>query len=316
MYTTHILLFFHMRIKVLLFIILAVSAVACNDDIFVKPTAPSSTDVTIDGDGGECTVTFQPEALQSISIDNFSSSYGITCYNSNGDVIPVDSPASEIARMNYTTMSIILDIFKAGDKLTFHCTENTVQTNYIQFYIRLNYGFAVELVSLVVLPGRPMELVEISYDMQNMREEGPEMKETHRMRYENNSSSAWIVDVWPYLNANATALLESSDSWAKWIDVEVNLPTRINGRWELSSEKTAVCTNTGYSYFPAGIDQLFSTSVDIPAKSVTTLTCGVNFYSVYVPYSMLFRNPVTGREAISTGICNVTEPADYEIELK
>lgn len=299
-----------MLTRTILCFLAAASMAACNDDIFVEPTAPSASEVTVEGDGGEAEITFQPDGLKSISIDFTSDSY-LTYYNAAGDIIASDSPIKEIARINYISDVFIFDILIKGDRMVFRSTEWVAQ-NELSEFVRLNYGYNTELILVKVLPGRPRELVDLFYDMDNLSAAPPVKNKVYSVAYENNGTLDSWIGVRPYLNALCDVEFDTSELVAT---MEVSVPQYAGGKWVLSDRKFTVREHAVLHYFPDGIDRNFTIDITLPPLSSGTVAAYVEFHNASVPYSMEIVNPVSGRTFYTTGTCTVSQPGDYEIEI-
>jgi len=276
---------------------------ACNNDIFVDDPTPSVTEMVIEGDGGESTVTFQPKGLKWIGFDVIGATIG-TYYNSNGDQIPSDSPADQVARIKFENIQISLDIYINGNRLTVKCTEHMSVSDW-NTYLRLDYGYTTIFIGLKVLAGMPGDIIAIEYDRDiSITEEIPFQKIFH------NKGPAMIsLEIQPYLTTQANVIVEPEASWARYADVEIPLPTYVNGRWELGEKKKIQLATNNY-YYPSSIDRMMKVPVDIPPYS--EMKYHVTFSTIVMHGNMTFRSP-TGREFNAPFKCTATEPISYEV---
>jgi len=296
-------------------LVLLISAVSCNGDLFVDDKTPLETSFTIEGDGGSCVARFQPEGLLGVFINN---GYGadVSYYGRDGNQIPQDSPVSEIARINYTTMRRIVDVYIDGDKMTVHSTENA-STFPADFVVRLDYGYTTEFIEVEVLPGKPMEITSVSYIMNQLQVNDNAEVRHSTIHYNNGGSLPARIYVKPYQAAQGYCELTTDRDYGVWEYTEGHgeLLTFINGSWTAWMPEWPIRLNSKMGYFPVGIDRQTSVPVDIPPHSSADVVCSVRYAAAKVPCHVLFRNPESGRETFILASCVVLEPADYEIEI-
>lgn len=288
---------------------------SCNNDVFVKPTAPSSCEVVLDGDGSLARIKFQPSGLQYIYFDVFSGQSGYTYYDRAGREIAVNSPAKDVARISYNNIAMAFNVYVDGDELTFECVENTVQTNPMNFSLRLDYGFGTEIVHLKLMPGQPLECTDFSYDINALNTYEEETRVTDQMTLHNESSLTQVMELWPYLNVLGSVDLTPEETWAKGENVPVRIPYFNGTEWTVPETATGLTIYRDYSFTPAGIDWMMRVKVDVPPLSTVTAQAVVHYYSVSTQFTATFRAPVSGREITTKGIMKVKQPSDYEIQV-
>ncbi len=296
--------------------IAVLAATSCNNDVFVKPTAPSSCEVVLDGDGSRASIKFQPSGLQYIYFDVYGGQSGFTYYDRAGREIAVNSPAKDVARISFSNIAMVaFDVYVDGDELTFECVENTVQTNPMNFSLRLDYGFGMEIVHLTLMPGQPMECTAFSYDTNALNTYEEVARVTDQMTLHNESSLTQVMELWPYLNVFGSVELTPEATWAKGENVQVRIPYFNGTEWTVPETATGLTIYRDYTFTPAGIDWTTRVKVDVPATSTVTAQAVVNYYSVSTQFTATFRAPVSGREFTTKGIMKVTQPFDYEIQV-
>lgn len=119
-------------LKFFLHIVIAVAAMAlsgCNNDIFFdEPDIPESQSAMIEGDGGEVSFNIPRKGLEHFGFSLMSSNEKYcTCYNSAGEVVDSDSPASKISRIVYETDFTKIELLRDGSKLTVRSICQTYQ---------------------------------------------------------------------------------------------------------------------------------------------------------------------------------------------
>ena len=306
-----------MRHKIILSALTALASIlsACNNDIFVEDTRPSEKEIVLEGDGGIHTLTIQEKGLQKIALDIYgNSNNSITYYDKNGNIIPPETPVSEIARINYTNIYIIFDILLEGNSMTLHCTELTAGNEW-DVPIILDYGYCLEYINVKIQTGRPMELLRIDYDMAQS-EVSEKIKDDAGTVYINNSEQVLKVGVRPYMTQQASSVLAPEYSWAKYINVETIMPVYAGDKWVLSESAIAAMTAETRYYFPESIDRLMTVPLEIPAHSATRVTCSITYSNIKVPFYATFINPVSQREFHTSGTYIASEPVDYKIHIE
>ena len=295
--------------------LLSLSFVSCNSDLFVEDKTPLETSFTIEGDGGSCVARFHPEGLQGIYINSVYGS-DVSYYDRDGNQILKNSPVSEIARINYTTMRRIMDVYIDGDKMTVHSTENA-STFAIDFVVRLDYGYTTEFIEVEVLPGKPMEITSVGYIMDQLQANDNAEVRHSTIHYNNNGSLPARIHVKPYQAAQGYCELTTDRDFGVWEYTEGHgeLLTLINGSWTTWMPEWPIRLNSKMGYFPLGIDRQTSVPVDIPPHSSADVVCSVRYAAAKVACHVHFRNPESGRETFILASCVVLEPADYEIEI-
>ena len=299
--------------RLVIFAIL-LTAASCNDDIFIDRTNPSSSEITIDGDGGRHTIKIQTKGLQWIGIDTYGSNSGITCYDKTGNIIPPESPASEKARINLTTPISIFDIYIDGNRLTFHSTENVAnQTNHID--IRLEYGHTMEFINVYASPGKPQQLTGFEYAIEKTSVDNNAKTDISTNTYTNKGSIPINVELLPYIGQQAWVELVPESSFANYLDISAPLPTLSGGKWVLSGEKQIMTASKRY-YIPDAIDRMMKVPIEIPPYSTTTATCRITYAKAVIPFKMTITNPVSGRQFTTRGTCTAIEPANHDISIQ
>ncbi|MDE6452682.1 MAG: hypothetical protein K2L27_00605 [Muribaculaceae bacterium] len=303
-----------MKTKSLSALMLAAALCACDNEVFVEPTAPSASEISLDGPGSEATVKIVTRGLKYIYPDTYESFYQ-TAYDSEGREISLDSPASELARLNYTTEDYVVDMYRHGDELTFRCSENMDDMNRVQLSLRLDYGYQTELLKVFLLPAKKWQFVDIVYHMENMERSVGQVK-AYAVHVENASDQELPAEIRPYLNADAVAMYAPSEQWALDRNISVQIPEYVatTDSWQLREWLTDMATNEQYKYFPANLDKWMHVDINVPPHTTCTIKSTVRMENVVVPYTMRFSNG--DNERYSEGKCYVRQPVDYEITIE
>ena len=306
-----------MKIKCILPALAAASLLAaCNNDIFIDGEVPESVTVEIEGDGGTVEVPIVRKGLMSIVFDDVSDpDKFVTTYGHSGTVIPNESSLDEIARINFTSRYLIFDIYVEGDRLRLHSTECT---GYIgSTTLRLDYGYDSAFITVRIAPGREPELAFFAYDMTRLDDPGPRIHETFSLSYNNEGPLPSSVTVWPYLNSFCRVTLEPVETWFDYLTIGVPLPLYSEtAGWQVSDKVYAVKTGTNFDFSLPGIDRMLHIDGTVPALSQGSVRSFVESRWATVPFTMTIRNPVSGREYDSEGICTVKQPLSYEVVLE
>lgn len=278
----------------------------CNNDIFVDDPVPSATDVVVEGDGGEVIVTFQPKGLEWIGFDYTSTPFG-TYYDDAGEEISWDSPAREVARISYTSAGKTIDVYIKGNKLTIHSTEYADNISW-HASLRLDYGYSVQFIDITILPGEPLEFVSAIYDDNMAVSEQKQYGES----FINDGNISQTVEIRPYLTTQAAVKIEPTELWARYIDVNMPLPSFTDGKWQCGSERR-IRLNTTLYYMPPALDRIETVDVTVPPHS--RMTYWVNISNVKISGKITMRAPVSGREYTTDFNCEATEPISYDIQI-
>lgn len=302
-------------IKCILCLVLAAIVTACNGDIFVDiKSEPSSTDIEIAGDGGQQTVKFDRNGIQRIGLD-VHNGYNASYYDKDGNEIPYDSKVTEIARINYTNVRNIFDIYIDGNFLTFKSTE-LADDHFWHNTIQLDYGHTVQRINVSILPGRPMELKSIEFDMAGAVTDTllRDSRTTHYTYSNDNPPATWRVYVMPYVNRQCIALISPDAIWARSDLIDITLPTYAGGQWTAGASHRLQMNNKFYYRIPR-LDSQLKIPVDIRSNVTTNVVCTITYATIKTRGRMVFSNPVSGREHVTTFSCSVAEPLKYEINI-
>ena len=256
-----------------------------------------SVTVEIEGDAGTVEVPIVRKGLMSIVFDDVSDpDKFVTTYGHSGTVIPNESSLDEIARINFTT------------QVTRYIGSTT---------LRLDYGYDSAFITVRIAPGREPELAFFAYDMTRLDDLGPRIHETFSLSYNNEGPLPSSVTVWPYLNSFCRVTLEPVETWFDYLTIGVPLPLYSEtAGWQVSDKVYAVKTGTNFDFSLPGIDRMLHIDVTVPALSQGSVRSFVESRWATVPFTMTFRNPVSGREYDSEGICTVKQPLSYEVVLE
>ena len=299
-------------IGLLLRIMVAIVVTACNNDIFVDYVPGDDVYIELDGDGGEETIAFSRKDLKGFGPYDLLTSKNVTCYDKSGNVIAGDSPVSQIARINVTSASSMLDVFVGNDKLTFKSTEHSSPHGLEwHFNFELDYGYAFENVFVTVLPGRSMELKSVDYDFP-IEVDKNFLVRTTTYHIDNRGQSSYRMEISPYHNKPAYRRGRPRDAWADGLTVKMQVPQCVDGQWGMSDPLQINIDET--SYYPRP-DSDSRVQVDVPADSKVDVNVAVYYVTAEISGDMTFVMPVSGRENVTRFSCSVSEPVNYKITV-
>lgn len=295
-------------------ILLSLSLGACNSDIFIDgPVLPEESFVTIDGDGGEASFTIPVKGLKYVSIDRMSDEARyFTWYNKAGDVIPEYSPASELHEIVFETQIIMFTLTLDGSHLHFKSIENCSMNEYNEI-IRLEYDYGTRFININILPGRKREVAKVDYQGSLTITPDAEIKERSYITYNNSSAVAQRMKIWPYLNFQATAVVNAAQSWAKYETIDMPLPVFEDGEWKLRQVDDVMIGSYCLLNFD---DEAEEDEVIIPPHSNVRIITIVTLSSAEGYGSITFRNPVSGRESSTIFTCKTKWPTSYDIRIE
>lgn len=278
-------------LRLLCFLLALTTMTACNSDIFLDgPDLPETQDITIDGDGGEATITIPTKNLEHFGLSLMSTSEQYCrYYNANGDLIDSKSPASEVHRIVFETKFTKLELIREGSRLTIRSICNTDQDD-AHWTIRLEYSYGVRFIELTCLPGTPLRLVDVIYNDDMITDDRAKVT-TFRDGFTNNGPIPQIFTLRPYLNELASILVEPyrSGSWLNGERFEMPVPMYVGGEWVIKP-KAGIRPGTKYTY--EGPDRLTKVDVDVPAYSHITVFSDVVYSGARITGRMIFRNEV------------------------
>ncbi len=292
----------------------AVFMTACSNDVFVDEISmPDEQTATVDGDGGRASFAIDVRGLDRISVDLYSDQQrNFTYYNYSGEIIPRNSPASEVAKMVYDNSRVEFIITKEGDRLHFESVTNTVGT--LRRTIRLDYNYTVRLIEVEVLAGMPMQLLDIEYP-DGVRVNDRADVRTHRYTFENGSNEAKQVKVMPYLGEQASILVDPVmfDSWVYDEELTIPVPVYTGGEWQMQPRQMS--PGISYKYYRPDMMDVAVTYDVAPYASVRVVT-DVTYAGATGRGTMRFVNPVTDRRIDVDFKCTSLYPVSYEIHLE
>ncbi|MCM1036888.1 MAG: hypothetical protein NC406_06125 [Bacteroides sp.] len=290
----------------------AAALAACNDDVFLGADAdmPDVTEATVGGDGGEAVFAVPARGLLGVSVWHTSDFTGLTCYDRDGNIIPENSPASELARISSRSMYLSYDIYIDGGRITLRTEEHPAATDG-RISIRLDYDYGVRNIEVTVLPGRPLEVAAISYgttfDVSRVTDVD------RSMTYRNDAPLPQLCEVRPWLGIGGRYEVDVYDTWANGISVDVCLPERgADGIWSLGEPRRV---DFGIAYHTYVKDWNHVDRVTIPPYSYVTVASEVTSETVVTGGAVTFRAPVSGTEYHTIFKTTLTEPISYEIHI-
>lgn len=300
-YTIHILIY--------LWVIIITSA--CNNSIFLdRPEMPDYSYATVAGDGGSISFDISTTGLLHISFDLYSySNKYCTFYNSKGDVIPADSPASILGSIVFENQYVKYYLVKNGNKITFTSVENTGSEHHIT--LRLEYDYAVKFIEFEIERGAQMEQVSVELGELHINDHA----ETHSqwLTFENGGPITQTFDWYPYLNSNASTVVETDDDWIRGNLVTIPLPVYNGSKWELTDNSSL---RIGARYTYKRPDYKTPVPIEVPPFTQLTIKSDVIFSSCTVDGSLIFRNPVSKRLHNARFRCIALYPVNSKITIE
>lgn len=296
--------------KMALLAFMALSAAACNSDIFVDdPDSFQDIEATMPGDDGSEAFDIPTKGLQRISVDHYSDEK-VLYYNLDNEEIPEGSPASEIYQISYESRDFAYDIFVKDSRILVHTIENASGQERI-VTIRLEYDYATRFIWITVWKGQPMEAASIRYD------DGFDITEvfdttTSSLTFNNNSPLPQQIPIQPYLGIQSRAMVTPSEQWAYYKDVYMQVPVFEGGTWGYDPAVNVNAALSSTLYFRAK-DWETTEYVDIPAYTSVDILTVVTFSKAVARGEIVFRTPVSGKEYPVQFTTEVIEPTSYEI---
>lgn len=293
---------------------LAVFMTACSNDVFIDGLdMPDEQTATVEGDGGHASFAVDVRGLDRISVDLLSEQQrNITYYNYSGEIIPRNSPASDVGKIVFDNSRIEFIITKEGNRLYFESVTNTIGD--ASWTIRLDYNYTVKFIEVDVLAGKPMELLSVDYTTEVEIKERAETK-TFKSVFSNNGESVYPIELRPYLNAQASILVEPdyAQTWVNGEEYTISVPVYTDGEWQMQPRQMS--PGISYKYYRPDMMDVALTYDVAPYASVSVVT-DVTYAGATGRGTMRFVNPVTDRRIDVDFKCTSLYPVSYEIHLE
>ena len=299
----------------LLATLLILTMTGCNGDIFLdEPDMPEDQCITIEGDGGVATVKIPTKELEYLGLDLMSMSKRYChYYNAAGEEIDSKSPASEVARILFETKFTKLELTRHGSELTVRSICRASQGNDI-YDIRLEYSYAVHFIHVEILPGKPIQLVDVIY-RDDMEVSDRAKVTSFREGFHNQGPLPQTVTLLPYLNELATILVEPEyhESWLRGERFDMPVPMYVDGEWRMI-QKDGICPGTKYSY--EGPDRMTKIDVTVPEFSSVNIFTDVTYSGARVSGQMVFRNEILDLTFFEDITVTSYYPVKHEIRVE
>ncbi len=294
---------------------IAILTAGCNNDIFLNKDdeMPEEMSAEIDGDGGETEFKIMTKGLLSINLDVMSEweQYCIY-YDKKGNIAGKEIAASELGKIVYDNGMCQLEIVKHGDKLTVRSIENPLWDS--KRTIRLDYGYDVKFIYVVVEKGEPMRLVNVDYN--NISLADTPTTRAGRLIFTNNGPSPQTMNVWPFMMEYPSVLVTTINDKNTWVWGEkLNMPVLIyeNGDWKMK-EVEGIAPETKYTY--PHPEKMTKVEIEVPANSEVTVLVDLSYLWAIAYGTMTFECPVSKREKPVEFKCTSTYPVDYKIRVE
>lgn len=297
-------------------LILTVTLTGCNSDIFIEDTGFDNNGeltATIDGDGGSAVFTIPVKGLVSISFD-LTSSAAKYCiyYNVNRDRVQPGIPASELGMIVFDNDYFGYSLTKNGDRLTVESQASPFFGNKI--VIRLEYDYAIRFITVNVKEGRPIEFLGATYNSElNVTDNAKVI--TRSTTFHNNSSLQQTLDIYPYLQEQASILIDNLpyESWVKSERLTMLVPVMEDGKWTLR-DKEGIMPGTAYKYMRPDYDM--TEIIDIPPYTSVKILTEITYSMATAPCTLIFCNQALEREIEFD--CTVTSyyPVSYKTRIE
>lgn len=287
----------------------------CNSDVFLdEPDLPEETSVTIEGDGGEATVSIPTKALKCISFDMMSDEEKYcTYYNLQSEPVGRDVAPSQLGSIVFESNFVAFKIIKDGSRLTIRSICHTFDYTY-HYTLRLEYDYGTRFINFDIIPGQPIILVGIDYNPQlHVIDDGQIV--TSHTRYANNTSRPLTVEVMPYLNRYATTLVEPDrdGEWVKYEILSMKVPVYNGSTWELAEQEGVKIGETLQYSVP---HQMMTVPVTVPANSEVEIIKKVIFTAARNDGTITYENLQLGKRLKVNFTTTSYYPVDYEIRVE
>lgn len=302
-----------LRHYILLIATIGLLATGCNNDVFIDE--PEVTDETIsarvEGDGGEATFTIAINSLKHISFDLYSE-YRPYCtyYNAAGEIIAQDAPADQVSRIVFENDFERFELLRKGKQLTFRSICNT--GGYGSRTVRLEYTYGPRFIDIVVMPGRPLQLIDVNYpDPLTVTEQ----VKSSRLSVVNDGDKSLPFEIRPYLNEVAAILVspDQSQSWIKGEKFDMEVPVYKGDRWTISEVKGI---NPGTRLTYDGPDRSTCVTLTSPPHSNLSVWTDVTYSIAEAKGYMTFLNEILDRRFTVNITAKSSYPVRYDITIE
>ena len=283
----------------------------CNNDIFLDDIeSTDSVSVTLEGDGGEISIPISTKNLLSIDIEHYGNSSLITCYNKKGDIIPNDSPVSEVSRIVYDSGFNSFEVVKDGKTLTIKSIYQTDSYDH-EAFINIEYTYGCKYIQAVFSPGKPLKLIEVNYS-EDLFISSIDHINSFRYGFHNNGHVPQIMAIFPYQNEVASILVEGIGFTLKipGKDLTIPVPVYVNGKWVIQ-EREGITPDVKYIY--DGPDRNTKIDVEIPPYGNINTLVEVIYSGASNVGKMVFLNEITGKEYIYDFYVKSIYPTSHRI---
>ncbi len=281
-------------ISTILIFLCAVLFSGCNNDIFLDDSESTDTvSVTLEGDGGEISIPISTKNLLSIDIQYYGSASLTTYYNKKGEIIPNDSPVSEVSRIVYDSGINSFEIIKDGKTLTIKSIYQT-DSYERESIIDIEYSYGYKSIKAEFLPGKPLKLIEVNYS-EDLFISSIVHINSYRYGFHNYGHVPQIMPIFPYKYEEASVLVEGTDVYHKipGKDLTIPVPVYVNGKWVIQ-EKEGITPDVKYIY--DGPDRNTKIDVEIPPYSSINPLVEVVYTGASNVGKMVFLNEITGKK--------------------
>lgn len=290
-------------------------AAGCNDDVFLdEPNMPDIVNDTIEGDGGEATFTIPTKGLEHISFDmvGVSEQY-CKYYNAAGEQIDYKSPVSEVSRIVYENDFLKFELRRQGKTLTVKSVCNTFDME-THRGVRLDYSYGARYIYIIVLPGKPMKLLEVVYHPDGLKIDDRAKVKTKKLGFNNDAPLPQLFEVRPYLGEAYSIIVEPDDktSWAVGEHINMEVPVYEDGSWRMKETSLTVGSSLNYSKK----EYLMAVNVDVPAYSNVNIFTDVIYSQAKASGYMTFLNEILNRRLNVTFTVTSQYPTAYEIRTE
>ena len=283
----------------------------CNNDIFLDDIeSTDSVSVTLEGDGGEISIPISTKNLLSIDVEHYGNSSLITCYNKKGDIIPNDSPVSEVSRIVYDSGFNSFEVVKDGKTLTIKSIYQTDSYDH-EAFINIEYTYGCKYIQAVFSPGKPLKLIEVNYS-EDLFISSIDHINSFRYGFHNNGHVPQIMAIFPYQNEVASILVEGIGFTLKipGKDLTIPVPVYVNGKWVIQ-EREGITPDVKYIY--DGPDRNTKIDVEIPPYGNINTLVEVIYSGASNVGKMVFLNEITGKEYIYDFYVKSLYPTSHRI---
>lgn len=303
-------------------VVLLLATAGCNDYVFVDSSPlPDETEIKVEGSEGYAEVLIDTDGLLGLQLQNPCDSLYLTYLDKNSNPIPLDSPISEVAGINYYDVWREFNVRIYGSYLNFYsyfnCTGEECRVVVLLFYAEgdtTTTDMEVRTKKVTFIVGAGPRLEEGFVDYGNNPQIVPDSTYSQTTIYRNDTPETQRVWLYPYRDIPATAMIEPTEKWAEGAEVNMPLPLFWHDEWWLHDDDYHPTLGTPFKYEPNDADM--PATVEVAPNTTVKITRIISFTKYSNKGKIDFFNRVTQQWTSTDFKCEVIYPTGYKLTVE